>query len=97
MVVMKLPIATGILLSLGASSLPSASLTEGQRIAIDQATGAKGVYTEAEDTYKVTFPRTDVKVTVQGRVMAPFLGFSSWAAFTPSGHGGKSALDTQGK
>jgi hypothetical protein len=83
---MKLPTTTGILLVLGASTLLAASLTEAQRAAIDQATGAKGVYTEAEDTYKVTFPRTDVKVTVEGRPMAPFLGFSSWAAFTPGGH-----------
>ena len=85
---MKLPTATGILLFLGAPALLPASLSEAQRAAIDQATGAKGVYTEAEDTYKVTFPRTDVRVTVEGRPMAPFLGFSSWAAFTPGGHGG---------
>jgi hypothetical protein len=65
----------------------SASVTETQRAAIDQSTGAKGVYTEAEDTYKVTFPRTDIKVTVEGRAMPTFLGFSSWAAFTPGGHG----------
>ena len=50
--------------------------------------GAKGVYTEAEDTHKVTFPRTDIKVSVEGRPMPPFLGFSSWAAFTPGSHGG---------
>ena len=85
---MKLSIATGILLFLGAPALLPASVTEAQRAAIDQATGAKGVYTESEDTYKVTFPRTDVKVTVEGRLMAPFLGFSSWAAFTPISHGG---------
>ena len=65
-----------------------AALTPDQRASIDQSTGGKGVYTEAEDTHKVTFPRTDVKVTVEGRAMSPFLGFSSWAAFTPSGHGG---------
>lgn len=88
MALMKLPIKTGILLVLGASTLLAASLTEAQRAAIDRATGAKGVYTEAEDTYKVTFPRTDIKVTVEGRPMAPFLGFSSWAAFTSGGHGG---------
>ena len=88
MAVMKLPTTTGILLVLGASTLLAASLSEAQRAAIDHATGAKGVYTEAEDTYKVTFPRTDIKVTVEGRPMAPFLGFSSWAAFTPGGHGG---------
>ena len=36
----------------------------------------------------MTFPRTDIKVTVEGRPMPPFLGFSSWAAFTPGSHGG---------
>jgi hypothetical protein len=88
MAVMKLPITTGVFLFLGASTLLQSALPEAQRAAIDQATGAKGVYTEAEDTYKVAFPRTDLKVTVEGRPMAPFLGFSSWAAFTPGGHSG---------
>ena len=54
---MKLSITTGILFLAGAPLLLPASITEAQRNAIDQATGAKGVYTEAEDTYKVTFPR----------------------------------------
>jgi len=85
---MKLPITTAILLAWGAPALLPASLTEAQRAAIDQAAGAKGVYTPAEDTHKVTFPRTDIKVTVEGRLMPPFLGLSSWAAFTPGGHGG---------
>jgi len=82
---MKLPTLT--LLILSASAILNASITEAQRSAIDVSTGAKGAYTEAEDTYKVTFPRNDIKVTVEGRPMVPFLGFSSWAAFTPSVHG----------
>jgi Domain of Unknown Function (DUF1259) len=85
---MRLSITTAMLLAWGAPALLPASLTEAQRAAIDQATGAKGVYTAAEDTHKVTFPRTDIKVTVEGRPMPPFLGLSSWAAFTPGGHGG---------
>lgn len=85
---MKLPTAAEILLILGAPALLSAALTDPQRAVIDRETGVKGVYTEAEDTHKVTFPRTDIKVTVEGRPMAPFLGFSSWAAFTPGSHGG---------
>ncbi len=88
MAVMKLPTTTGMLLFLGAPLLLSAAVTEAQRSYIDQATGAKGVYTEAEDTYKVTFSRTDVKVIVEGRQMSPILGFSSRAAFTSSSHGG---------
>lgn len=60
-----------------------AGISESQRSAIDQATGAKGVYTESEDVYRVNFPRTDVKVAVDGRSLHPFLGLTSWAAFTP--------------
>jgi hypothetical protein len=66
----------------------SAAIPEAQRTAIDQATGAKGSYTADEDVYRVTFPRTDVKVTVEGRSMHPFLGLTSWAAFMPDAHGG---------
>ncbi len=65
-------------------AVPSfAAISEAQRSAIDQATGAKGAYTEAEDVYRVSFPRTDVKVAVEGRSLHPFLGLTSWAAFTP--------------
>jgi hypothetical protein len=74
---------TGVLAT--ACVMPAA-ISEATRTAIDQATGAKGVYTETEDTYKVSFPRTDLKVTIEGRPAAAFLGFSSWAAFTPA-HG----------
>ena len=64
-----------------ASTLPGA-LTSQQKSRIEQITGAKGSYTPAEDVYKVTFPRTDIKVTVDRRPMHPFLGLTSWAAFT---------------
>jgi len=33
--------------------------------------------------YRVSFPRNDVAVKVEGRSMHPFLGLTSWAAFTP--------------
>src|SRR5882724_2227402 len=83
---MRLSLITGLFV-LAAPGLVFAALTTAQRSAIDQGTGASGVYTEAEDTYKVTFPRTDIKVTVEGRPMVPFLGFSSWAAFTAAAQG----------
>lgn len=66
--------------------LPSclfAAISEAQRTQIDSVTGAKGSYTAGEDVYRVTFPRNDVKVSIEGRVMHPFLGLTSWAAFTP--------------
>jgi len=48
---------------------------------VDQAIGAKGTWIEAEGVYKVTFPRSDVKVSIDGRAMEPFMGLTSWAAF----------------
>ena len=64
-----------------------AELAEKTRASIDELTGAKGVYTAEEDVHRVSFPRSDLKVTIEGRPAHPFLGFGSWAAFTP-GHGG---------
>ncbi len=66
---------------------PLSAVTLEERAKIDEATGAKGVYTQVENVYRVSFPRGDVKVAVQGRTMHPFLGFTSWAAFTPTGKG----------
>jgi hypothetical protein len=40
---------------------------------------------------KVSFPRTDVPVEVDGAKLAPFLGLTSWAAFSP-GKGGVEAM-----
>src|ERR1051326_3463702 len=50
---------------------------------IDQITGLKGKMNEKERVYKVTFPRDDVKVVVDGWTMPPFMGLGTWAAFTP--------------
>jgi hypothetical protein len=54
---------------------------------IDQLTGLKGKMNEKEGVYKVTLPRNDVKVVVDGWTMPPFMGLGTWAAFTgtPSG------------
>jgi len=48
---------------------------------IDEITGAKGTMFADEGVFKVTFPRADVPIKVDGRTMEPFLGFTSWAAF----------------
>ncbi len=69
----------------GSITLPAA-LTDQQKSAIDQVTGAKGTYFPKEDVYRVAFPRTDVKVTVDRWPMHPFMGLTSWAAFTSGGH-----------
>src|SRR5207248_5835653 len=48
---------------------------------IDQATGLKGVLNDKEGVFKVSVPRTDVKVSVDEFSMPPFMGLTSWAAF----------------
>ncbi|HEV3099937.1 MAG TPA: DUF1259 domain-containing protein [Candidatus Udaeobacter sp.] len=53
---------------------------------IDNLTGLKGKMNEKEGVYKVTFPRNDVKVVVDGWTMPPFMGLGTWAAFTKGAH-----------
>src|SRR5438874_1689425 len=53
---------------------------------IDELTGLKGKMNEKEGVYKVTFPRGDVKVVVDGWRMPPFMGLGTWAAFTKGVH-----------
>jgi hypothetical protein len=53
---------------------------------IDDLTGLKGKMNEKEGVYKVTFPRNDVKVVVDGWTMPPFMGLGTWAAFTKGVH-----------
>ena len=54
---------------------------------IDQITGLKGKMNEKEGVYKITFPRNDVKVVVDGWTMPPFMGLGTWAAFTATKDG----------
>jgi hypothetical protein len=53
---------------------------------LEEITGLKGTLIEAEGVFKVTAPRADVKVAVDGWAMPPFMGLTSWASF----HGGDS-------
>jgi uncharacterized protein DUF1259 len=61
---------------------------------IDQITGLKGKLYEKEGAYKVTFPRNDVKIVVDGWTMPPFMGLGTWAAFTESKNGALMMGDT---
>src|SRR5262245_20264696 len=61
---------------------------------IDQITGLKGKMNEKEGVYKVTFPRNEVKVVVEGWTMPPFMGLGTWAAFTPTKDGAMVMGDT---
>jgi hypothetical protein len=47
----------------------------------------------AENTAKVSFPRDDLPIEVDGwKKMSPFMGLTSWAAFAPGGKPGVEAM-----
>lgn len=48
---------------------------------IEQITGLKGKWNAEESVFKVSQPRTDVKVSVDQWQMPAFMGLTSWAAF----------------
>src|SRR5438093_1431134 len=81
---------TTILLGLISSTL-AADLNTAR---IDELTGLKGKMNEKEGVYKVTFPRNDVKVVVDGSTMPPFMGLGTWAAFTATQSGAMVMGDT---
>src|SRR5207302_8635074 len=65
--------------SLLAASLQAEALNTAT---IEQIIGVKGALNTNEGVFKVTSPRNDVKVSVDGSTMPPFMGWASWAAFT---------------
>jgi Domain of Unknown Function (DUF1259) len=75
---LRTTILLGIISSTFAADLDTAQ--------IDHLTGLKGKMNEKEDVYKITSPRSDVKVTVDGCPMPPFMGLGTWAAFTKGAH-----------
>lgn len=60
----------------------------------DKAVGAAtGVKAESADgVVKASFPRTDVPVEVDGNKLSPFMGLTSWVAFTPGKQGIESMM-----
>jgi hypothetical protein len=61
--------------------------------AITRASGAKA--TVAPDgVVRIAWPRSDVRVSVDGVPMKPFAGLGSWAAFTKAPHGAMVMGDT---
>jgi hypothetical protein len=62
-------------------------LASGIAPALDQAkinemTGLTGTYNEDEKVFKVTVPRGDLGISVDGWKMPAFMGLTTWAAFT---------------
>ena len=76
---------TAIAVTLGVASSTAAERTF-DTAKIEEITGAKGSFNDKEGVFKVSFPRTDVKIMVDGWLMPPFMGLTAWAAFT-AGHG----------
>jgi hypothetical protein len=76
---MKQILIASIILAASTYALLAADLNTAR---IDELTGLKGKMNEKEGVYKVTLPRDDVKVVVDGWTMPPFMGLGTWAAFT---------------
>jgi hypothetical protein len=60
---------------------------------IGEAAGTKATTTK-DGVVRIGWPRTDVKVKVDGMPLQPFAGLGSWAAFMPTEHGAMVMGDT---
>jgi hypothetical protein len=60
---------------------------------VGKAAGTKAT-TAPDGVVRIGWPRTDVKVTVDGMPYKPFAGLGSWAAFKPTKHGAMVMGDT---
>lgn len=60
--------------------------------AVASATGAEKAETSADGIVRVTFPRKDVEVVVDGWKMPPFMGLTSWVGFAPGRAGVAEAM-----
>jgi hypothetical protein len=72
--------------SAGESSAPAAPVMSGpiDEKAVADATGVDKPEKAADGSVKVSFPRKDVDVSVDGWKMPAFMGLTSWAAFAPA-------------
>src|SRR5713226_8343484 len=66
---------------LGLSGLAQAKESKLDTARIQALTGLKGSWNAKEGVYKVTSPRKDVPVSVDGFALPPFMGLTTWAAF----------------
>src|SRR5262249_39181090 len=89
--VMKQILTTATIFAAVLCASAGADLNTGR---IDELTGLKGKMNEKEGVYKITFPRNDVKIVVDGWTMPPFMGLGTWAAFTATQNGAMVMGDT---
>lgn len=52
---------------------------------IENLTGLKGEFDKDSNVFKISVPRSDLKVNAAGVKLTPALGLTSWASFTPIG------------
>jgi hypothetical protein len=74
----SIPSVLALVLLLLSSDVPAQEL---DTVLIAQASKLSGTYNQAEKVYKVSKPRTDVNVVVDGRKLHPFMGLTSWVSF----------------
>lgn len=85
-IIYRLMLATALICSLSAvHAAETFSSTDTAKV--EQLTGLKGTYSKEENVFKVSKPRSDVSVQVDKWTMPPFMGLTSWAAFTPAHDG----------
>ena len=78
-----LVLLAGLILPMAAADTPALDTA-----IIDSVTGLKGTLNQEEGVFKVSAQRTDVKVTVDGTALPPFMGLTTWAAFVADPKGG---------
>jgi hypothetical protein len=87
-------LAIGIICAGWLAAVGNSALAEGPKLdtaRIEEITGLKGTLNAEEGVFKVTSPRSDAKVTVDGWAMPPFMGLTSWASFQ-AGEKGKAMV-----
>jgi hypothetical protein len=76
------PICVAIALAGAVAQVDAAAPSVAIRQVIDKAVGVSGTYYALEDAHRLSFPRGDVKVSVDGAALHPYMGLTSWAHFT---------------
>ena len=83
----RIELASVVMFSVTAAFPAAAQPLKLDAARIEAITGLKGTLIESEGVFKVSSPRTDVKIAVDGWPMPPFMGLTSWASFHPSAAG----------
>src|SRR6266849_3084741 len=80
---MKAQMSKAAVASILCATIAAVGAAELDTAKIDSVTGLKGKLNSEEGVYKVSQPRTDLKISVDKWEMPPFMGLTSWAAFMP--------------